>query len=142
MTNRPVHFEIHAADPARARDFYAEVFGWTFQDWSEYTGMPYFGATTGSAPQDPVERAHETPAGIDGAIMQRQGPDPAPGSPVAGAVLTLGVEDLDAILERAVAAGATIAMSKYALPGMAWQAYVLDPAGNVLGLHQPDPDAA
>ena len=58
-----------------------------------------------------------------------------------GGVLTMGVDDLDAVAAKAVAAGAVEALSKHALPGMAWQAYYLDTEGNVFGLHQPDPDA-
>ena len=42
-----VHFEIHVDDMERAKKFYGEVFGWSFQDWSEYAGMPYVGAVTG-----------------------------------------------------------------------------------------------
>ena len=44
---RPVHFEIHADDIERAKKFYAEVFGWTYVDYGEFTGMPYFGVITG-----------------------------------------------------------------------------------------------
>ena len=47
MMGRLVHFEIHVSDMERAKKFYGEVFGWTFQDWTEYAGMPYFGAVTG-----------------------------------------------------------------------------------------------
>jgi len=32
--SRPVHFEIHADDPGRARAFYESVFGWGFQQWA------------------------------------------------------------------------------------------------------------
>ena len=42
-----VHFEIHVDDMERAQKFYGEVFEWSFQDWSEYAGMPYAGAVTG-----------------------------------------------------------------------------------------------
>ncbi len=126
---RPVHFEIHADDVERAKTFYSGVFGWEFQDWSEFAGMPYAGAVTGEGP------------GIDGAIMQRQG-DLAPGAPVMGAVLTMGVEDFDATAEAILAAGGQVALPKYALPGMAWQGYFLDTEGNVFGIHQPDPEAA
>jgi len=28
---KPVHFEIHCEDIARARKFYGEVFGWSFK---------------------------------------------------------------------------------------------------------------
>ena len=37
---RLVHFEIHVDDMERAKKFYGEVFGWSFQDWTEYAGMP------------------------------------------------------------------------------------------------------
>ena len=32
---RLIHFEIHVDDMERAKKFYGEVFGWTFEDWSE-----------------------------------------------------------------------------------------------------------
>ncbi|WP_427870376.1 VOC family protein [Leucobacter luti] len=126
---QPIHFEIHAADPARATEFYTSVFGWETEDWSEFAGMPYFGLKTGEGP------------GIDGAVMQRHGPNPEPGAAVAGAVLTIGVESFDDSATRILAAGGTVAMPKAALPGMAWQGYFLDLDGNVFGVHEPDPDA-
>ena len=131
-TARPVHFEIHADDVSRAVAFYQEVFGWTFEDWSEYAGMPYMGAVTGE----------EGTPGINGAIMQRQGDDGGAGAPVNGAVLTLGCEDYDSLHTAILDAGGQVAMPKSALPGMAWQGYYLDTEGNVFGLHQPDPNAA
>ncbi|WP_125106372.1 MULTISPECIES: VOC family protein [Gulosibacter] len=129
-TGRPVHFEIHAADPKRAAEFYSAAFGWKLEDWSEYAGMPYFGATTGVG------------NGIDGAIMQRQGENPPTGGPVAGAVITIGVADFDAAANSIQAAGGTVALPKYALPGMAWQGYFVDTENNVFGIHQADPNAA
>lgn len=127
---RPVHFEIQAADVERATAFYREVFSWSMQDWSEYAGMPYVGVSTGEG------------LGIDGAVLGRPGGEnPEVGGPVMGAVLTIGVADLDAVVERVLAAGGTEALPKYALPGMAWQAYFHDTEHNVFGLHQPDPEA-
>lgn len=128
---RVVHFEVHADDIERARTFYATVFGWTFEDWSAFAGGPYLGATTGD--QEP---------GINGAIMARRGGSAVSGSPVNGAVLTLGSEDYDATHDAIIAAGGQVALPKYALPGMAWQGYYLDTEGNVFGVHQPDPAAA
>ena len=129
--SRVVHFEIHADNPERAGTFYRDAFGWTVEDWSEFAGMPYFGLTTG--PEDAM--------GINGAIMQRQSPPPEPGSPVQGAVITLGVDDFDASAQKIFDAGGSIALAKYALPGMAWQGYFLDTENNVFGIHQPDPEA-
>ncbi|MBK0422216.1 VOC family protein [Leucobacter sp. CSA2] len=128
---RPVHFEIHAAEPKRAVAFYSGVFGWTVEDWSEFAGMPYFGVRTGEG----------AGPGIDGAIMQRHGANPEPGAAVAGAVLTMGVESFDRTAEAILAAGGTVALPKAALPGMAWQGYFLDLDGNVFGIHEPDPEA-
>ncbi|KGN41747.1 VOC family protein [Knoellia aerolata] len=129
---RAIHFEIHAADVPRAVAFYQAVFGWQVEDWSDFAGMPYFGVTTG--PEDQP--------GINGAIMQRSGPNPEAGAAVAGCVLTMGSDDFDATAAKAVAAGATVALEKHALTGMAWQGYFVDTEGNVFGVHQPDTEAA
>ncbi|AOV08701.1 VOC family protein [Sporosarcina ureilytica] len=128
---RLVHFEIHVDDMERAKKFYGEVFGWTFEDWSEFAGMPYFGAVTGDANEP----------GINGALMQRQTPSPAENQPVNGFTCTLGVEDYDATEAKILQNGGKVALPKYALPGMAWQGYYKDTEGNILGIHQPDEHA-
>lgn len=128
---RPVHFEIHVDDMERAAKFYGEVFGWKFEDWSEYAGMPYMGAVTGD----------EGEPGINGAIMKRQGPSPEPNQSVNGYACTMGVEDYDTAESKILENGGKVALPKYALPGMAWQGYYLDPEGNVFGIHQPDEHA-
>lgn len=128
---RLVHFEIHVSDMERAKKFYGEVFGWTFEDWSDYAGMPYFGAVTGDANEP----------GINGALMQRQGAAPEPSQSVSGFVCTMGVEDYDSTEKLILENGGQVALPKYALPGMAWQGYYLDTEGNVIGIHQPDQNA-
>ena len=52
------------------------------------------------------------------------------------------VEDYDATDAAILATGGTVALPKYALPGMAWQGYYLDTEGNTIGIHQPDENAA
>jgi hypothetical protein len=128
---RVVHFEIQADDLERARQFYGDVFGWSFTDWSNVTGSPYFGVTTG----DP-----ETP-GIDGGMLQRPVPAPGPAQGTNAYVCTVEVDDYDATESRILANGGQVALPKYALPGMAWQGYYLDTEGNTFGIHQPDPEA-
>ncbi|MCD5323345.1 MULTISPECIES: VOC family protein [Pontibacillus] len=128
---RIVHFEIHVDDMDRAKRFYGEVFGWTFEDWTEYAGMPYLGAVTGS---------EDTP-GINGALMKRQGPSPEANQPLSGYACTMGVEDYDASEAKILEFGGEVAMPKYALPGMAWQGYYKDTEGNIFGIHQPDDQA-
>ncbi len=129
---RPVHFEIQADDVDRAKDFYAAVFGWTYQDFAAVTGDVYWGITTGQDP-DP---------GIDGGLLRRPAPAPAPEQGTNAYVCTMQVEDFDATADAVLAAGGRIALPKYALPGMAWQGYFLDTEGNTFGVHQPDPNAA
>ncbi|MBI4898990.1 MAG: VOC family protein [Actinobacteria bacterium] len=128
---RVVHFEIHAADVDRAVAFYRDVFGWKVEDWSSFTGSPYFGLVTGE----------EGEPGINGAIMQRQGENMPVGGPIAGAVLTVQVEDFDATAAGIERAGGSVALPKHALAKMAWQGYFHDTENNVFGIHQPDPEA-
>ncbi|WP_043931403.1 VOC family protein [Bacillus sp. EB01] len=128
---RMVHFEIHVSDMERAMKFYGEVFGWSFQDWSEYAGMPYFGAVTGD----------KNEPGIDGALMKRHGAPPEPGQALNGFACTMGVADYDETEVKILENGGQVALPKYALPGMAWQGYYLDPEGNIFGIHQPDENA-
>ena len=113
---RLIHFEIHVNDMERAKAFYGDVFGWRFEDYSEYAGMPYFGAVTGD----------EGELGINGALMQRQGPPPEPKQALSGYVCTMQVEDYDPTEAKILEYGGTVALPKHALPGMAWQGYYLD----------------
>ena len=128
---RVIHFEIHVDDMERAKKFYGEVFGWTFEDWTAYAGAPYFGTVSGK----------EGERGIEGALMQRIGPKPAVGQSVNAFVCTLGVEDYDATEAKILQMGGKLAMPKTALTGMAWQGYYIDTEGNLLGIHQPDETA-
>lgn len=127
----PIHFEIHVNDMERAKTFYGEVFGWTFEDWSDYAGMPYFGAVTGSG----------TESGINGALMKRQSAAPAASQSINSFVCTMGVGDYDATEAKIIQNGGTVARPKHALPGMAWQGYYHDTEGNIFGIHQPDENA-
>lgn len=128
---RPVHFEIHVDDMERAKQFYGKVFAWTFEDWTDYAGMPYWGAVTGG----------EEEPGINGALVKRQGPSPQLGQALNGYACTMGVEDYDAVEATILNAGGRLALPKYALPGMAWQGYYIDTEGNLFGIHQPDKNA-
>lgn len=102
-----------------------------FEDWSDYAGVPYFGAVTGDA----------NVPGINGALMQRSGPPPQPGQAMNGYACTMGVEDYDSTDAKIMKAGGTVALPKHALPGMAWQGYYMDTEGNTFGIHQPDENA-
>ena len=130
--SRVVHFEIQADDLERAKAFYGSVFDWSFEDWGAVTGTPYWGITTGPGDQP----------GINGGILQRPAPAPAPEQGTNGYVCTMQVENYDVTERRILDAGGQVALPKAALTGMAWQGYYLDTEGNTFGIHQPDPDAA
>lgn len=124
--NRPVHFEIHASDPEKLAAFYTDAFGWKVQHLPE---MNYWLFDTGEG------------LGINGGLMKRHGAPPAEMQAVNAFVCSLGVESVDDLLAKALAAGATVALPKMAIPGVGYQVYIKDPDGNILGLHQPDKDA-
>ncbi|MFN8189897.1 MAG: VOC family protein [Nocardioidaceae bacterium] len=107
------------ADVARAVAFYQAVFDWQVEDWSEFAGGRLYGVVTGEADQ----------MGINGAIMQRQGPNFEPGAAVAGGVLTMGpATSRDRGWGRRRGRHGRRPQARPP-PGMAWQGYFLDIEG-------------
>lgn len=126
-----VHFEIHASEPQRLIDFYSEVFGWSFNRFGD---SPYWVIDTG---ERSIHNEGEPGFGINGGLVQRQGPAPEHGAPVAGANLVVGVDDVDGTYAKALAAGATQAMPLEDMEGVGRVGYVIDPDGNVIGMIAP-----
>ncbi|KAA9157166.1 VOC family protein [Amycolatopsis acidicola] len=116
---RPVHFEIHATEPERAITFYTTVFEWSFERWGE---NPYWLISTGHGP------------GIDGGLVQRQGPPPVTDAPVNAFPNTIQVSDLDTFTRRVTQAGGTVVVPKTSIAGIGWLAYCQDTEGNIFGL--------
>jgi hypothetical protein len=127
---RPVHFEIQADDPVRAKGFYEQLFGWSFQKWGEHD---YWLIKTG-----------EEQPGIDGGLLRRMGGplDRQTLHPAIAFVCTMGVDDTEAYVVRALSLGGEIAVPRMAVQGVGWLAYVKDTEGNIFGLMQEDPNAA
>jgi predicted enzyme related to lactoylglutathione lyase len=116
------YFELALDDPERAARFYSEVFGWNIQKWS------------GPKEYWLIETGPESEHGINGGMMRyREG--------MPRAFNTIMVDSVDVYLEKAKQAGATVALEKMAIPGIGYQAYINDPEGNMIGLHQVDPKA-
>jgi predicted enzyme related to lactoylglutathione lyase len=118
---RVVHFEFAADNPERASKFYRDVFGWESTNWGG--PMEYWLVKTGS----------EGP-GIDGGILRYQDKMPR-------TINTIGVDSVDAYVEKATRNGGKVAKPKMAIPGIGYQAYCLDTEGNVFGVFQEDPSA-
>lgn len=126
---RVVHFEIHASDPEALIAFYSGLFGWTFV---RQEAMDYW--LIGTGPDDEP--------GIDGGLVRRPVPGPADSQALNAFPCTVQVEALDPTLQKADELGATVALPRMPVPGVGWLAYIKDPDGNILGLHEPDPSAA
>jgi predicted enzyme related to lactoylglutathione lyase len=118
--SRPVHFEIHGDDPAKAAAFYREVFGWQVSRWGD---QDYWLFETGDGP------------GIDGASAPTQ-------EHRQKVVLTMEADDLASAVERARRAGGTVLLDEAPIPGVGWLAQVLDPNGVLFGIMQPDENAS
>jgi predicted enzyme related to lactoylglutathione lyase len=124
---RVVHFEIHAADPDRAVNFYKKLFDWQFQKWEG--PMDYWLITTGP---------NEQP-GINGGLVRRQGE--IDGQAVIAYVCTVDVADVDASTNTATSNGAQVVLPKMAIPGVGWLVYCKDTEGNIFGMMQADDSA-
>ncbi|HKY19288.1 MAG TPA: VOC family protein [Rhizomicrobium sp.] len=120
----PGYFEIHADDLARARKFYGAVFGWSFTEFHG-SDTEYWRIET-----------HE-PGAMMGGLLARPGTC-VPGQAPNAYVVTLSVSSVDTYLSKAVDAGAKVALPKWAIPGVGWQAYLIDTEKNIFGLHQRD----
>jgi predicted enzyme related to lactoylglutathione lyase len=96
MTNnrdrRIDYIEFTSNDIEATKSFYTEVFGWKFQDY----GPDYISFSDGR---------------IAGGF--RRGEVPTPSSPL----VVIYVDDLDAALQRVIAAGGTVTKETFSFPG-------------------------
>ena len=122
---RVIHFEIHADDVDRAERFYTEVFGWGVQ---RYGGpVDYRLLTTG--PDDD--------AGINGAVLKRQGAGPAAGQPMSSYVCTIAVDSIEETERSVPEAGGAQVVDRMEVPRVGLLSYFTDTEGNVFGALQP-----
>ncbi|HEY2907463.1 MAG TPA: VOC family protein [Vicinamibacterales bacterium] len=121
----PSYFEIQASDLKRAVAFYNAIFGWTF---TRAEGMPieYWRIETDSA---------------RGGLLQRPAKAPALEQGTNAFVCSMEVADFDATAKKITDVGGSIALPKFAVPGVCWQGYFIDTEGNTFGIFQPDPAA-
>lgn len=117
---RPIHFEIHSPDAAKAVAFYERVFDWKFNKWEG--PMEYYLASTGTGP------------GIDGGLMPSRDGQPR-------VVNTVEVADVDEHVKKINAAGGQVVVPKMAIQGVGYVAYCTDPTGVLFGVMHNDPNA-
>lgn len=116
--SKVVHFEITAADPAGAAQFYHDALGWNF------TGPParvgnYWLADTGKGD-----------AGIDGAVTRSDFHQRV--------VNTVEVDSLADTSRTIKHFGGRLVGGPNTIPGVGQHAYFKDPQGTIFGVLQPD----
>jgi predicted enzyme related to lactoylglutathione lyase len=116
---RVVHFEIPAANPARAAEFYRKVFGWEVNKWDG--PMDYWLAVTGKKGEP----------GIDGAIMDR--------TISKATVNTIEVSSLEEYVQKITKAGGRQSTPKTEITGIGHFCYCEDTEGNLFGILEPLP---
>lgn len=123
--NTVAYFEIQAAHPESSIAFYREAFGWRFTR-EEHLPIPYWRIDTG---------------GIRGGLLQRPAATPPPECGTNAFVCSIEVSDIDVATHAILSSGGKVALPKFAVPGVCWHGYFIDPDGNTFGVFQPDPTA-
>ena len=126
MSNKLTHFAIHIDDIERAKSFYDGVFDWGFNSYGQADFLQI--------------KADKSETGeLIGALQARKF------SPVSekliGLECTIGVENLDEIVERVKNNGGQLLLPKTAIPFVGWIAKFLDTEGNLICAMQYDNSA-
>jgi uncharacterized protein len=117
MKNKLSHFAIHIDDIERAKSFYDGVFDWGFNSYGQNDFLQI--------------KADKTENGeLIGALQSRKY------SPVfekiIGLECSIGVENIDDIIEKVKSNGGKILMPKTSIPYVGWIAKFLDTEGNLI----------
>jgi predicted enzyme related to lactoylglutathione lyase len=112
--------ELMTHDPERAKRFYADTIGWTYEAMPMPDGSFW------------VAKMGDTPVG---GIFPMSGPD-FDGMPEQW-MSYLAVDDVDARLKKATAAGAKIMKPPFDVPGVGRIAIVQEPGGACVGWMTP-----
>ena len=113
MPNLPIaYLELPANDLSTSRDFYAKLFGWTFEDYGPTYAAFSNSGLAGGFNADPAERTRAPLPVIDS-------------------------RDLEATEQSIVEAGGKITMPIFSFPG-GRRFHFTDPAGNELAVMQSE----
>ncbi|GAA4072598.1 VOC family protein [Actinomadura miaoliensis] len=114
--NTVTWFQVGTDDPKAARDFYGDLFGWTFDPGTGYDLISYPGA--------------EAPSG---------GIAHVPSAEQNSATFLVLVEDVAAVCARTERLGGKILVQPTTTPKGLVFAHLLDPSGNHFGVFTPPP---
>lgn len=116
--------ELMTRDPARAKKFYTDTMGWTFDAMPMPDGGTYWVASSNGEPT----------AGI----FDISGPD-YEGAPESW-MPYIAVDDVDARVKKAVQAGAKVMKPAFDVPGVGRIVILLEPGGAGVGWMTPAND--
>jgi predicted enzyme related to lactoylglutathione lyase len=122
MANQVVHFEIIGTTPARLREYYGELFGWSFDVGDTVSGEVSEPGEYGFVP--------DSVAGLNGGIGG--GPSLQP-----KLLFYVGVDDVEAALAQAEALGGRRVFGPDGVPGKLVVGQFTDPEGNLIGVAGP-----
>jgi len=111
--NTICHIEFESTDLGRSQAFYEALFGWTFRQFTDE--MVVFG------------QGDKHIGGLQKVASPRTGGSPS---------IWFDVEDLDAMVEKAMSIGGTLIQPKSEVPHVGWSAQVGDADGNTVGMVQ------
>lgn len=117
MAYKIVHWELMGADGAALKTFYQDLFGWSME------GVPGF---------DAYYMTTEADTGLAGAVGQ--GGEDMPNYQV----MYIEVPDIDAHMAKVEAPGGTTVVPRTVIPDTVIFGMFTDPAGNLVGLVEPD----
>lgn len=125
MPNRVVHFEIEAKDVQRAKQFYAQAFGWNMQEQGADFGG-YIVAVTGDTKE---------PGGINGGIYKSQQEQ----KEVNAYRCVIAVDDINKAIESVKASGGQVFGEPVNMPQIGTFISCEDTEGNKFSMLQPSP---
>lgn len=122
-----VHFEIPADQPERAKQFYAELFGWRIEKYADATKEPmeYWTITTTDQKGDEA---------LGGGMMRRQSPQ----QPITNYIDVPSIEEYSVKVKTL---GGQVVVPKTAVPGMGYFALCLDTENNAFAIWEDDTNA-
>ena len=109
------HIEFSAQDLAETKEFFSDVFGWKMTDYPEmnYTTFEAEGGSGGGF--NPVSETN----------------------PAGRVLIYINTPDLKDTLAKIKAAGGTVLMEHFDIPGVGAMATFNDPTGNLIALMEP-----
>lgn len=121
--NKLTHFAIHIDDMERAKKFYDGVFDWGFNSYGQEDFLQI--------------KADKSEDGELIGAMQSRKYSPVP-QKIIGLECSIGVENIDDIVERVQKMGGQVLLPKTLIPSVGWVAKFLDTERNLICAIQYD----